>query len=114
MEFNHSGMELFSYDPESKSLHLVETKRMNVSWYVYTHESRLILLASGMQCKSFTGFQVYMLCSSVAKTSLNPILSLLCLEYSIKNSFPMPSFVLFPFSMVQIWMYASIFSILSA
>ncbi|KAJ9695586.1 hypothetical protein PVL29_010858 [Vitis rotundifolia] len=53
-----SGMDLFSYDSEIKSLHLVETKKMNVSWYVYTHESRLILLASGMQCKSFTGFQL--------------------------------------------------------
>lgn len=53
-----SGMDLFSYDSETKSLHLVETKKMNVSWYVYTHESRLILLASGMQCKSFTGFQL--------------------------------------------------------
>ena len=29
-----------------------------MSWYVYTHESRLVLLASGMQCKSLTGFQV--------------------------------------------------------
>jgi len=32
---------------------------LNVSWYVYTHESRLVLLASGMQGKTFNGFQVW-------------------------------------------------------
>ncbi|KAJ8754517.1 hypothetical protein K2173_005678 [Erythroxylum novogranatense] len=53
-----SGLDLLSFDSESKSLQLVETRRLNVSWYVYTHESRLVLLASGMQCKSFTGFQL--------------------------------------------------------
>ncbi|CAL5381604.1 unnamed protein product [Camellia sinensis] len=53
-----SGLDLFSLDSEWKSLHLVETKRFNVSWYVYTHESRVVLLASGMQCKSFIGYQV--------------------------------------------------------
>ncbi|KAL4324863.1 hypothetical protein GQ457_11G008460 [Hibiscus cannabinus] len=53
-----SGLDLFAYDHASKSLALVETKKMNVSWYVYTHESRLVLLASGMQCKSFHGFQL--------------------------------------------------------
>ncbi|GMJ12018.1 hypothetical protein like AT3G12010 [Hibiscus trionum] len=53
-----SGLDLFAYDHASKSLALVETKKMTVSWYVYTHESRLILLASGMQCKSFHGFQL--------------------------------------------------------
>ncbi|CAH9068234.1 unnamed protein product [Cuscuta epithymum] len=52
-----SGLDLFLYDFESKSLHLVETKRLTVSWYVYTHESRLVLLASGMQCKTFKGYQ---------------------------------------------------------
>ncbi|KAG5555488.1 hypothetical protein RHGRI_006214 [Rhododendron griersonianum] len=53
-----SGLDLFSLDSELKSLLLVETKRFNVSWYVYTHESRLLLLASGMQCKSFIGYQL--------------------------------------------------------
>ncbi|KAK1429251.1 hypothetical protein QVD17_11457 [Tagetes erecta] len=53
-----SGLDLYAYMPELKSLDLVETKKMNVSWYIYTHESRLILLASGMQCKSFTGYQL--------------------------------------------------------
>ncbi|WCJ34057.1 hypothetical protein M5689_015383 [Euphorbia peplus] len=53
-----SGLDLLAYDMESKSLNLVETRRLNVSWYVYTHESRLVLLASGMQCKTFTGFQL--------------------------------------------------------
>ncbi|GAA0147153.1 hypothetical protein LIER_06921 [Lithospermum erythrorhizon] len=53
-----SGLELFSYNNESKSVNLVETKKMNVSWYIYTHESRLVLLSSGMQCKSLTGFQL--------------------------------------------------------
>ncbi|XP_043691905.1 regulator of MON1-CCZ1 complex-like isoform X2 [Telopea speciosissima] len=52
-----SGVDMYAYEPELKALRLVETKRLNVSWYVYTHESRLVLLASGMQCKSFTGFQ---------------------------------------------------------
>ncbi|XP_038694975.1 uncharacterized protein LOC119992325 [Tripterygium wilfordii] len=53
-----SGLELFSCDSESKSLHLIETRRLNVSWYAYTHESRLVLLASGMQCTNFNGFQL--------------------------------------------------------
>ncbi|XP_052172803.1 uncharacterized protein LOC127788497 isoform X2 [Diospyros lotus] len=53
-----SGLDFFSLDSELKSLKFVETKRFNVSWYIYTHESRLILLASGMQCKSFTGYQL--------------------------------------------------------
>ncbi|GJY49256.1 regulator of MON1-CCZ1 complex, partial [Tanacetum coccineum] len=53
-----SGLDLYTYAPELKSLELIETKKMNVSWYIYTHESRLVLLASGMQCKSFTGYQL--------------------------------------------------------
>ncbi|KAL8217092.1 hypothetical protein R6Q57_023929 [Mikania cordata] len=53
-----SGLDLYAYMPELKSLDLVETKKMNVSWYIYTHESRLVLLASGIQCKSFTGYQL--------------------------------------------------------
>ncbi|KAM0993103.1 hypothetical protein ACFX13_008931 [Malus domestica] len=53
-----SGLDLFAYNSESKSLQLVETKKLNVSWYVYTHESRMVLLASGMQCKTFNGFQL--------------------------------------------------------
>ncbi|GKV34511.1 hypothetical protein SLEP1_g42881 [Rubroshorea leprosula] len=53
-----SGLDFYSYDPASKSLTLVETRKLNVSWYVYTHESRLLLLASGMQCKTFNGFQL--------------------------------------------------------
>ncbi|GAU31512.1 hypothetical protein TSUD_332870 [Trifolium subterraneum] len=52
------GLDLCAYKSESKSLELVETKKLNVSWYVYTHESRLVLLASGMQCKTFHGFQI--------------------------------------------------------
>ena len=54
----YSGLDMLSCNAESKSLHLVETRRLNVSWYFYTHESRLLLLASGMQCKTFNGFQV--------------------------------------------------------
>ncbi|KAK4800166.1 hypothetical protein SAY86_025531 [Trapa natans] len=53
-----SGLDLFAYNSEFNMLHLVETRKLNVSWYVYTHESRLVLLASGMQCKAFTGFQL--------------------------------------------------------
>lgn len=52
-----SGLDLYSLQFEQNGLKFVETKRINVSWYVYTHESRLVLLASGMQCKTLTGFQ---------------------------------------------------------
>ncbi|KAJ0027228.1 hypothetical protein Pint_36375 [Pistacia integerrima] len=54
----NSGLDLLTYNSVSKSLDLVETRKMHVSWYVYTHESRLVLLASGMQCRTFTGFQL--------------------------------------------------------
>ncbi|KAF3627007.1 putative Ribosomal protein S9 [Capsicum annuum] len=53
-----SGLELFLCSSGIRSLQLAETKKLNVSWYVYTHESRLVLLASGMQCKSLTGYQI--------------------------------------------------------
>ncbi|XP_015070428.1 uncharacterized protein LOC107014838 isoform X2 [Solanum pennellii] len=53
-----SGLELFSCSSGIRSLQLVETKKLNVSWYVYTHESRLVLLATGMQCKNLTGYQI--------------------------------------------------------
>nr|KYP70632.1 Uncharacterized protein C18orf8 [Cajanus cajan] len=53
-----SGLDLLAYNSESKSLQLMQTKKLNVSWFVYTHESRLVLLASGMQCKTFHGFQI--------------------------------------------------------
>ncbi|KAJ4820466.1 hypothetical protein LUZ62_033032 [Rhynchospora pubera] len=52
-----SGIELLLYDPEQNSLHVVETKKLSVNWYVYTHESRMLLLASGMQCTVFSGYQ---------------------------------------------------------
>lgn len=54
----YSGLDLFSYEAELKTLRMVESKRFNVSWYVYTHESRMVLLSTGMQCKSFSAFQV--------------------------------------------------------
>ncbi|CAN8270108.1 unnamed protein product [Cochlearia groenlandica] len=53
-----SGMDLFAYDSMSNTLRLVETKKANVNWYTYTHETRLVLLASGLQCKTFNGFQL--------------------------------------------------------
>lgn len=53
-----SGLELYSYNNESHSLHLVQTKKLSISWYIYTHESRLVVLASGIQCKTFTGYQL--------------------------------------------------------
>lgn len=52
-----SGIDLFSYESELNTLRLVDAKRFSVSWYVYTHESRMLLLASGMQCTIFSGFQ---------------------------------------------------------
>lgn len=52
-----SGMDLFACD-SAMNLRLVETKKVNVNWYIYTHESRLVLLASGLQCKTITGFQL--------------------------------------------------------
>lgn len=53
-----SGIDLLSYEPDLNTLRLVEAKRFSVSWYVYTHESRMVLLASGMQCTIFSGYQV--------------------------------------------------------
>ncbi|XP_010486883.1 PREDICTED: uncharacterized protein C18orf8-like isoform X3 [Camelina sativa] len=53
-----SGMDLFACDSMLNSLRLVETKKANVNWYIYTHETRLVLLASGLQCKIFNGFQL--------------------------------------------------------
>lgn len=53
-----SGMDLFACDSSLTTLRLVETKKANVNWYIYTHETRLVLLASGLQCKTFNGFQV--------------------------------------------------------
>uniref|UniRef100_A0ACD5Y1C6 Uncharacterized protein n=2 Tax=Avena sativa TaxID=4498 RepID=A0ACD5Y1C6_AVESA len=52
-----SGLDLLVYEPQSNGLRLVESKKFNVIWYLYTHESRLLLLASGMQCTLFTGYQ---------------------------------------------------------
>lgn len=52
-----SGLDLFCYESEQNNLRLVETKKLNVSWYIYTHESRMVLLASGMQCNIINGFQ---------------------------------------------------------
>ncbi|KAI9107869.1 hypothetical protein K1719_021205 [Acacia pycnantha] len=49
---------MYAYDSDSKSLQLVETNKLNVSWYAYTHENRLVLLAFGMQCRTFYGFQI--------------------------------------------------------
>ncbi|KAG6473595.1 hypothetical protein ZIOFF_067512 [Zingiber officinale] len=61
-----SGIDLLSYEPDMNSLRLVEAKRFSVSWYVYTHESRMVFLAFGMQCTMFYGFQgISVLYSSV-------------------------------------------------
>ena len=55
---NISGLELYSLASGGDALTLVDVKVSNVSWYLYTHESRLVLLASGLQCKTFLGYQV--------------------------------------------------------
>ncbi|KAJ7568420.1 hypothetical protein O6H91_01G032200 [Diphasiastrum complanatum] len=52
-----SGLEIYSLYLGRNGLKLVDSKRLNVSWYVYTHDSRLVLLASGMQCKDLFGYQ---------------------------------------------------------
>ncbi|KAG0572838.1 hypothetical protein KC19_VG128700 [Ceratodon purpureus] len=52
-----SGLEMYILYLSKNGLKLAEYKKANVSWYVYTHESRLVLLASGMQCKTLFGFQ---------------------------------------------------------
>jgi hypothetical protein len=52
-----SGLELYIISYDRNALRYVEAKRSTVSWYVYTHESRLVLLASGMQCKTLSGYQ---------------------------------------------------------
>ncbi|CAN6887391.1 unnamed protein product [Brassica oleracea] len=59
------GMDLFACD-SMLNLCLVETKKVNVNWYIYTHETRLVLLASGLQCKTVTGFQpdIYLIYSA--------------------------------------------------
>jgi len=53
-----SGLEMYTLYLSKNGLKLVEYKKAHVSWYVYTHESRLVLLASGMQCKTLSGYQV--------------------------------------------------------
>lgn len=53
-----SGLEMYTLYLSKSGLKLVEHKKANVTWYVYTHESRLVLLASGMQCKTLSGYQV--------------------------------------------------------
>lgn len=50
-------MDLFACD-SMLNLRLVETRKVNVNWYTYTHETRLVLLASGLQCKTISAFQV--------------------------------------------------------
>uniref|UniRef100_A0A7I4E153 Mic1 domain-containing protein n=2 Tax=Physcomitrium patens TaxID=3218 RepID=A0A7I4E153_PHYPA len=52
-----SGLEMYTLYLSKNGLKLVEYKKTHVSWYVYTHESRLVLLASGMQCKTLSGYQ---------------------------------------------------------
>lgn len=52
-----SGIDLLSYEPELNTLRLIEARKINVSWYIYTHESRMVLLASGMQCTIFYALQ---------------------------------------------------------
>ncbi|XP_002974407.2 regulator of MON1-CCZ1 complex [Selaginella moellendorffii] len=52
-----SGLELNSLCLGKGKLKLVEKKKQSVSWFVYTHESRLVLLASGTQCKTLSGYQ---------------------------------------------------------
>ncbi|CAK9200218.1 unnamed protein product [Sphagnum troendelagicum] len=52
-----SGLELYALHQGRNSLKFLDIKKANVSWYVYTHESRLVLLASGMQCKTLAGYQ---------------------------------------------------------
>eukprot|EP00250_Pteridium_aquilinum_P017009 c23410_g1_i1 orf=450-2681(-) len=52
-----SGLELYSLAPGLDALKLVDVKPSQVSWYLYTHESRLVLLASGTQAKTFLCYQ---------------------------------------------------------
>ena len=78
MEQYHSGLDLFAYNSELKSLQLVETRKLIVSWYVYTHESRLVLLASGMQCKTFNGFQVWVIIVVIILQSILGLASVDC------------------------------------
>lgn len=58
MKLLHSGIDLLVIELELNTLQLVEAKKFSVSWYVYTHESRMVLLASGMQCSIFSAYQV--------------------------------------------------------
>lgn len=52
------GLETFVVSMRESRLRPVGSrKKTPVSWYVYTHETRLVLLASGPQCTHLTGFQ---------------------------------------------------------
>ncbi|KAI5055890.1 hypothetical protein GOP47_0029706 [Adiantum capillus-veneris] len=51
------GLELYSLASRLDSVKLVDVKPSQVSWFLYTHESRLVLLASGVQCKTFLCYQ---------------------------------------------------------
>ncbi|KAH7279474.1 hypothetical protein KP509_37G021500 [Ceratopteris richardii] len=51
------GLELFSLAPRLDAVKLVDVRPLQVSWYLYTHESRLLLVASGMHCRTFQCYQ---------------------------------------------------------
>jgi len=53
-----AGVEFYLVIPERKTLKLVKSVSQSVSWSVYSHETRLLLLASGTQDNVIHGMQV--------------------------------------------------------
>jgi hypothetical protein len=53
-----AGVEFYLVLPERRALKLVKTVQHSVSWCVYSHETRLLLLATGAQDTVIHGIQV--------------------------------------------------------
>ncbi|KAJ3673625.1 hypothetical protein LUZ60_005617 [Juncus effusus] len=52
-----TGIEMLFYESDTNNFHLIESKKTNVNWYKYSHESRMLLLASSMQSNIISSYQ---------------------------------------------------------
>eukprot|EP00850_Spirogloea_muscicola_P012493 SM000081S22627 [mRNA] locus=s81:231057:237143:+ [translate_table: standard] len=52
-----NGLELYALLLSKAGLRLVDHKKGDVAWFVYTHESRLVLLATGPLCRTLSAYQ---------------------------------------------------------
>ena len=50
-----AGLELYNVLASRNGLQLTDAKRQAVSWYRHTHQSRVVLLASGDRCTKISG-----------------------------------------------------------